>query len=188
MADAIQTTQRAEPTEVSDAPVAAAEPRPARISFMEVIVAFSVLALLAGVLTPMVGSAIEESRRTRATEDCRAIADALQSYRDDTGAFPPGMQGDGTYSYANEAYFGFGAEVLNRWLYEGPKKYLKSPIGADPWGRPYNYHVYTRSDPYMDVVVFSDGPNHVCESWDGNLWNRGKFAGDDLGVFIDHGH
>jgi hypothetical protein len=135
----------------------------------------------------MVGNVIEESRRTKAAEDCRRIADALAAFRSDNGQFPPGMQGDPTYSYANKAYFGFGAEVLNKSLFEGPKQYLQAPISLDPWGQAYNYHVYTRSDPYMDVVVFSDGPNRACESWDGNLWNRGKFSGDDLGAFLDQG-
>jgi len=159
--------------------------RGAGISFMEVVVAFSVLALLAGVLTPMVGSAVEESRRTRAARTCQAIADALGAYREDHGAFPPGHQGDGTYSYANRAWFGFGAEVLNPWLFDGLKRYLAAPIGLDPWGQPYSYHVYTRSDPYMDVVVLSNGPNRECESWDGTLWNRGRLGGDDLGAFLD---
>jgi type II secretion system protein G len=155
---------------------------------MEIVVALSVLALLAGVLTPLVGNAVEESRCTRAALDCKAIADALEAYRADHGGYPPGAQGDPAYSYANQAYFGFGAEILNQWLFEGgKKKYLERPIGPDPWGQPYNYHVYTRSHPYMDVVVFSNGPDRKCESWDGNLWSRGRFAGDDLGVFFDAG-
>ena len=166
------------------------------LSVMEVVVALSVIALLAGVLTPMVGNVLEESRRSKAAADCRAIADAIATYRQEHGAYPPGLQDDPTYSYANQAYFNFGAEVLNPWLFgdstgafakDGARKYLLQPIGNDPWGQPYNYHVYTRSNPYMDVAVFSNGPNRQCESWDGNLWNRGRFGGDDIGAFYDAG-
>ena len=159
--------------------------RAPRLSLMEAVVALSVIALLAGVLTPMVGNVVEEGKRTRALEECRAIADAIGAYRADHGGYPPGRQDDATYSYANQAYFGFGADVLNEWLVGGAKPYLQKPIGLDPWGQPYNYHVYTRSDPYMDVAVFSNGPNRQCESWDGHLWNRGKYGGDDLGAFFD---
>lgn len=159
--------------------------RTAGFSLMEVIVAVSVIALLAGVLTPMIGNVIEDGRKSKALEDCKAIADAIGAYRADVGSYPPGVQSDPTYNYANKSSTGYGAEVLNTWLIEGAKKYLQRPIGNDPWGNPYNYHIYTRTDPYMDVTVFSDGPNKVCESWDGNLWNKGKFGGDDIGAFFD---
>lgn len=164
--------------------MATTRPR-AGFSLMEVIVAVSVIALLAGVLTPMVGNVIEENKKSRAADDCKAIAQAIGAYFDETGTYPPGMQADATYNYANPSYFGYGAEVLNTWLFEGPKKYLEKPIGNDPWGTPYSYHCYTRSNPYMDVAVFSHGPNKACESWDGALWNKGKFGGDDLGAFFD---
>ncbi len=159
--------------------------RRAGLSMMEVIVAITVIVLLAGVVTPMVGDVLAQKQANVAIGQAQAIAKAIGEYYQDTGSYPPGMQADQSYNYANPSYFGYGAEVLNTWLYEGPKKYLEQPIGNDPWGTPYSYHVYTRSDPYMDVAVFSHGPNHECESWDGALWNKGKFGGDDLGAFFD---
>jgi general secretion pathway protein G len=157
----------------------------AGFSLMEIIVAVAVIALLAGVLTPMIGNVIEESRKASAAEDCKAIANAIGAYRQDIGTYPPGQQNDPTYNYGNKAYFGYGAEVLNKWLLEGSKKYLSKAIGNDPWGNPYSYHIYTRSDPYMDVAVFSHGPNKNCESWNGTYWNQGVFAADDIGAFYD---
>jgi type II secretory pathway pseudopilin PulG len=150
---------------------------------MELIVAVSVMALLAGVLTPMIGNVIEESRKTRALADCKAIVDAIGSYREEVGSYPAGTQ-TANYNYG----FGgasAGVEVLNVELIEGAKKYLSKAIGKDPWGQNYCYHIYTLSDPYMDVVVFSCGPNQTNESWDGNVWNRGAFNGDDIGAFFD---
>ena len=155
-------------------------------SLMEVIVTVAVIALLAGVLTPMVDGVIDERMRQRARDEAGAIAKAIGAYYQETGAYPPGTQADASYNYGNSSYFLHGAEVLNTWLYDGPKRYLQKPIGNDPWGTPYSYHVYTRSDPYMDVAVFSHGPNKACESWDGALWNKGKFGGDDLGAFFDY--
>lgn len=155
-------------------------------SLMEVIVTVAVIALLAGVLTPMVDGVIDERMKQRARDEAGAIAKAIGAYYQETGAYPPGTQADASYNYGNASYFLHGAEVLNTWLYDGPKRYLAKPIGNDPWGTPYSYHVYTRSDPYMDVAVFSHGPNKACESWDGALWNKGKFGGDDLGAFFDY--
>lgn len=154
-------------------------------SLMELIVAVAVIALLAGVVTPMVGNVLEERKKQRAIDDCKAIAKAIGDFLAEHGSYPPGVQNDASYNYANASYWEYGAEVLNTWLYEGPKQYLAEPIGPDPWGTPYSYHVYTRTDPYMDVAVFSHGPNQACESWDGALWNRGKFGGDDCGAFFD---
>lgn len=154
-------------------------------SVIELVVAVTVVAVLAGVLTPMLGRSIGEARRSAAVAECRRICNALAAYREDHGSYPPGLQGDPTYNYANGTAYGYGAEVLNTWLCDGPKKYLSAPIGRDPWGSAYNYHVFTRSDPYMDVVVFSNGPNRVCDSWDGTLWNRARFNSDDLGAFFD---
>ena len=156
-----------------------------RLSFMEMTVAVAILALLAGVLTPILGTVLEAGRRARAAQDCKAIADALAAYHRDHEGYPPGVQEDPSYSYANGDFFGFGAEILNRWLYDGPTRYLAQPIGVDPWGQPYNYHVETRTEPYMDVVVFSNGANRLCESWDGHLWNRSQLGGDDVGAFLD---
>jgi general secretion pathway protein G len=167
-------------------PHRAARPAPSpAFSLVELIIAVVVLSLLAGVLTPMFGRSIDEARRATAVAACRQICNALAAYRDDHGSYPPGLQGDPTYSYANGTAYGYGAEVLNTWLCDGPKKYLNEPIGRDPWGSAFNYHVFTRSDPYMDVVVFSNGPDRVCDSWDGTLWNRARFNGDDLGAFFD---
>jgi type II secretion system protein G len=157
----------------------------AGFSLMEVIVAVSVIALLAGVLTPMIGNVVEDSRKATAASECQAIANAIGQYQQDVGSYPPGVQNDATYNYGNKALFGFGAEVLNTWLVEGSKKYLGKAIGNDPWGTPYNYNIYTRTDPNMDVTVYSNGPNKTSESWDQVLWNKGKLSGDDIGSFYD---
>jgi hypothetical protein len=37
----------------------------------------------------------------------------------------------------------------------------------------------------MDIVVISNGPDRVCDSWDATLWSRALFNGDDVGAFYD---
>ena len=65
---------------------------------MEFVVALAVAALLAGALTPMVGSVAESGRQAKAAADCRAIADAIRAYRADHGEYPPGtVEGDVQY-------------------------------------------------------------------------------------------
>ena len=128
----------------------------------------------------------DEQRREIAVCECERIAAALVAYRKDHGAYPPGLQGDPTYNYGNGDAYGFGAEVLNAWLCRGRAHYLATPIGRDPWGRSYNYQVFTRSAAIADVVVFSNGPDRACDSWDSSCWSLRRFRGDDVGAFADH--
>jgi hypothetical protein len=153
------------------------------------IVPIALIVGFAGVVVPSIerGPVGASSARQRAVaeDECRRIAAALVAYRADHGAYPPGLQGDATYNYGNGTAYGFGAEVLNAWLCEGGAHYLDAPIGLDPWGRAYNYQVFTRSQPCPEVVVFSDGPDRVCDSWDSSCWSCRCFLGDDLGAFAE---
>src|SRR5215470_13035939 len=136
------------------------------------LVPIALIVGFAGVVVPTLErgpvEAADARQREVAAEECRRIAAALVAYRADHGAFPPGLQGDPTYNYGNGTAYGFGAEVLNAWLCEGGAHYVDAPIGRDPWGCAYNYQVFTRSRPCPDVVVFSNGPDRVCDSWDSN--------------------
>ena len=152
---------------------------------LDVLVLVATIALLTGMVTPMVGSIVEDGHIARAKADCRAIAAAAGRYRADTGSYPPGRQNDPTYNFAR-SNSGYGVEVLNAWLYGDGKKYLDGPIGRDPWGHRYVYHVYTRADPYPDFVVYSLGADGENSSWSGALWREGRFSGDDVGAYFDH--
>jgi hypothetical protein len=161
----------------------------ASASLLRRIVPIALIVGFAGVVVPSldrgpVGSS-ELRLRDYAEQECRRIAAALVAYRADHGAYPPGLQGDPTYNYGNGTAYGFGAEVLNAWLVDGGAHYLDAPIGRDPWGRAYNYQVFTRSVPCPDVVVFSDGPDRTCDSWDSSCWSRRQFRGDDVGAFAE---
>jgi general secretion pathway protein G len=57
-------------------------------TLIEVAVVLAVIAVLAGVLTPIVGDYVDEARRTRATGDAQALAGAILSFNKDTGKWP----------------------------------------------------------------------------------------------------
>jgi hypothetical protein len=155
-------------------------------SLLRRLVPIALIVGFAGVVVPDLDRGApptDERRCAIAVRECEQIAAALVAYRSDHGAYPPGLQGDPTYNYGNGDAYGFGAEVLNAWLCKGRAHYLDAPIDRDPWGRAYNYQVFTRSKPFPDVVVFSNGPDRVCDSWDSSCWCRRQFRGDDLGAF-----
>ena len=57
-------------------------------TLIELAVVLAVIAVLAAILTPLVTSYIDQARETRAGADVRAIAQAAQLYKRDTGKFP----------------------------------------------------------------------------------------------------
>ena len=158
-------------------------------SLLRRILPLALIVGFAGVVVPSLdrnaAGSHDEERRAAAAAECERIAAALVAWRADHGAYPPGLQGDATYNYGNGTAYGFGAEVLNAWLCQGGAHYLDAPIGLDPWGRAYDYQVFTRSEPFPDVVVFSNGPDRVCDSWDSSSWSRRRFRGDDVGAFAE---
>jgi type II secretory pathway pseudopilin PulG len=154
-------------------------------TLVEALVALAVLGLLAGILTPMFGQRVKDIRCARAIVACRRICAGLASYNDERGQFPPGIQGDPSDNFAEASSCGFGAEVLNTWLYDTPRKYIAHAIDRDPWGNAYNYRVYARNSEFFEVVVFSNGPNGVCDSWDRTQHFDGDFSSDDIGAAIE---
>jgi len=157
----------------------------AGFTLMEVVVVVSILAILSAIATPMIGGVIQKGKVAAARADCDAISEAIGRYYTDNGKYPPGTQNNPKYNYAKWPDHQKGVEVLSPWLLEGTVKYLGDKFDKDPWGNRYSYHIYTLNNPYMDVVVYSNGPDGVNSSWNGTYWNKGEFAGDDIGSFYD---
>ena len=57
-------------------------------TLIELAVVLAVIAILAGLLTPMVAGYIDQARETRAAADVRAIGTAILAYQRDTSRFP----------------------------------------------------------------------------------------------------
>ena len=150
-------------------------------TLIEVIVVAGIIAILAGILVPMIFNQIDESRISRATADCKSISTAILSFRKDTAAWPNraidktptvgllytinGVQpvdNDVTtlgWSVANKQDIARylradDNEAYNNW--KGP--YLTS-FTADPWGNAYIVTANNFDVPGGAVWVLSMGPD-----------------------------
>ena len=57
-------------------------------TLIELAVVLAIIAVLAGILTPMVTSYIDQARVSRATADAKTIVSSMNLYRRDTGYYP----------------------------------------------------------------------------------------------------
>jgi general secretion pathway protein G len=64
-------------------------------TLIEVMVVAGIIAILAGVLVPMIFGQIDQSRISRAQADVKSIASSIQAFRKDTGKWP--SYSDGTF-------------------------------------------------------------------------------------------
>lgn len=173
----------------------------AGFTLVEVIVIVAILAILAGILVPMIFSQIDEARIARAEADCKSISSALLVARKDLGIWPVLMgasctpsvtflHGQGTppagivaMGYNNEYSLLF-RDVLMRddeecydQSYKGP--YLPG-VEADPWGNQYILDARNLNVDNASVYVLSAGPNGTIET----PVNSAAIGGDDIGLRI----
>jgi type II secretory pathway pseudopilin PulG len=168
----------------------------------------AIIAVLAGILTPVVNGYLEQARISRATAETRLIADAIRYYHRDTGRYPvystptdntvdgefligPGTAPAGvvgttisliTYLTTNVAGYSTTAKMTSAG-YRGP--YLGS-ADADPWGRSY---VATGTELGANTnwaFVVSAGPDGEVTTDVTQDKSLGPFAtaDDDVGAII----
>jgi general secretion pathway protein G len=174
----------------------------AGFTLIEVIVIVAILAILAGILAPMIFSQIDEAKLARAEADAKSISSAVLTFRKDLGVWPnlygagctastTLLHGEGAlpaglaamaYSEDVKVLLNYvlmtdDEECYNPDLYKGP--YLPV-VTADPWGNAYiiaasNFDIDNRA-----AFVLSAGPNGTVET--------PIFAvatlGDDIGVRV----
>lgn len=172
-------------------------------TLIEVIVVAGIIAILAGILVPMIFNQIDESRKTRALADCKSIQTAIMTFRKDTGVWPNKsnpttanismLSGDGTaIPDADLAAQGF--DVTTRQMYgdhlktddngaygtswKGP--YLNK-VEPDPWNNTYITNALNFNDnPATPVWILSAGPDGVLNTTSTNT----QTLGDDVGILI----
>jgi len=171
-------------------------------TLIEMVVVVTIIAIIAGIITPYVFRQIESASKTKALAETKNIATAIAMYKKDTGFWPTGAQGantvewlygnGGTTPTSNDFNDG-NAEPLYYYLrdntgnrggsnWDGP--YMQA-MPADPWGKRY----IVSSDGFWgrgsasnpdNVWVLSAGPNGVVETPD-----QGEtLGGDDIGVLV----
>ena len=172
-------------------------------TLIEVIVVAGIIAILAGILVPLVLKEIDESRITRATADVRSIYTAVVVFKKDIGQWPvmnadcdPAVSmltGKGA-SPSNLAAMGYddsAAELYSDHLstnanncYNNWKGPYIADVTADPWGNAYitnaNAFQVQGGELGSDVWIISAGPNGLIDTPVPNA--GGALVGDDIGL------
>lgn len=169
-------------------------------TLIEVIVVAAIIAILAGVLVPMILKEIDETRITRAGADIRSISNAILVFKKDTAQWPvmdgtcnPGLTllrgggnppaGLGANGWDNTSVSAMDDHLMiddggcyNNW--KGP--YLPS-VSADPWGNQYLINANLFGVANNPVWIISAGPNGSLDMVAGASTTAGT---DDIAVRI----
>jgi general secretion pathway protein G len=168
-------------------------------TLIEVIVVAGIIAVLAGILVPLIFKEIDEARNTRASADIRAISTAILVLKKDTGKWP---NLDGSCNAAATFLFGEGALPVDlaaqsydqttsvrlddylstdaggcygtRW--KGPYLALTS---ADPWGNAYFINAINLASGGT-VWILSAGPNGTVDT----AASAATLQPDDVGIML----
>lgn len=99
-------------------------------TLIEMLVVIVVIAILAGLVGPMVFQNVGDAKVSAAKAQLELFGLALDQYRLDNDYYPSTAQGLEALRTAPS-----GDPSARNW--RGP--YLKKPVPLDPWGRPYIY-------------------------------------------------
>lgn len=168
-------------------------------TLIEVIVVAAIIAILAGILVPMIFSQIDESRISRATGDTKSIMTSILALKKDTGKwpisnvangcieeidilvssgnFPTGFPAGWNWSAASEISDHL---VKTNACYPNPpwKGPYMAGIGADPWGNNYVINADSFAIAANSVWILSAGSNGVIDTKPTDT----TLQGDDVGV------
>ena len=104
--------------------------RRAGFTLIEILVVITVIAILAGLVSPMVFQHVGDAKETAVRAQFETFDLALDAYRLDSDVYPSTAQGlDALVTMPT------GPNQPRRW--RGP--YLKRAVPLDPWGRPYRF-------------------------------------------------
>jgi general secretion pathway protein G len=132
----------------------------AAFTLLEIMLVLAVIGLLAAIAIPCIFKARDAVWETRARNDLRVIANAIEQLAFDTGQWPGGIPayraGVPEVWNLNAASAGIAAsdERFSKW--RGP--YMKR-VGKDPWGSDYFFDPDYRTRKGTKAVVGSFGPN-----------------------------
>jgi len=135
-------------------------------TLIELLVVITVIAILAGLVGPMVFRNVGDAKVSAARAQIELFALALDQYRLDNDYYPASMQGLAALRDRPN-----GVPEARNW--RGP--YLRKTIPLDPWGHPYSYKSPGQANPdgYDLVSLGRDGQaggsgeDADVTSWDG---------------------
>lgn len=135
-------------------------------TLLEIMVSITIVAILAGLVVPMVFQHVGDAKRAAAAADIEAIGLALDSYALAVGRYPTTEQGLAALVTRPAA-----EPEGSRW--RGP--YLKRGVPRDPWGNDYQYASPGAANPTAyDLASYGrDGrAGGVGEDADIRSWER----------------
>ena len=128
-------------------------------TLLELLVVLVILGLLVGYVAPRFFGQVGKSEVKVAKAQIRALEDALDQYRLDTGRYPTTEQG----------LVALDSQPTGEARWQGP--YLKKPVPNDPWGNPYQYRVPGEHGELDLYSLGTDGqPGGSGESADITNW------------------
>jgi len=175
-------------------------------TLIEVIVVAGIIAVLAGILVPLIFKEIDASRVSKAQADIKSISSAITVLKKDTGDWPVSANcgsnitiilGSGTMpafgpavnwdlSSQNLFYNYLGVDDFGCWptTWKGP---YMAGVNADPWGKAYLSNAKEFLTDGASVWILSAGPNGCVDTDAGGELNGSPCTGnpgDDVGVRI----
>ena len=117
-------------------------------TLIELLVVIVVIAMLAGLVGPMVFRNVSDAKVTAARAQIELFGLALDQYRLDNDDYPSSSQGLEALRSTPQ-----GEPAARNW--RGP--YLKKAIPLDPWGRAYIYRAPGAQAPYELATYGRDG-------------------------------
>lgn len=166
-------------------------------TMVEVIVVVAVIAILGGILTPMVIKEISKSKLTRAEADMEAVSIAFTQYFADTGYWPEKYTGttDRRATFRNYDCFYDNTRALTGWdgpymekgAEQGGTRVVANRVGSvwegvvDPWGRPFRivYGKVGGTNAGGGIAILTSGPDGSFATSDADAL-RGSSTGDDI--------
>ncbi len=133
-------------------------------TLIELLVVITVIAILAGLVAPMVFSHVGDAKASAARAQIELFGLALEGYRLDNDYYPSTVQGLEALRTKPT-----GTPDARNW--RGP--YLKKTVPLDPWGRPYLYKSPGDANPQgYDLLTYGrDGqPGGTGEDADITSW------------------
>jgi general secretion pathway protein G len=175
--------------------------RNAGFTLIEVIVVAGIIAILAGILVPLILKEIDESRITRAVADTKSISTAMIVFKKDTaqwpvmdencepnvtflsgaGNLPSGLPESGFDTGVASSYDSHFSTDVNECYAPTWKGPYMAMVTADPWGDTYitNANSFAvEGQPVQPVWIISAGPNKRIDT----AANSTTLQGDDIGL------
>jgi general secretion pathway protein G len=116
-------------------------------TLLEIMVVVFIIGLLVTIVAPRIMGRTDDARQTKATADLASLAQALNLYRLDNGAYPTTDQGLAALVERPTT-----PPVPKTWRSEG----YVDRVPSDPWGNPYVY-VLATPQRYLLKSLGADG-------------------------------